>query len=255
MDATIRPENIDTSKTVRVDAATAASTAAGSGDVTIRPDAKPDTPVIDSQSADFVLKGRLYRGIKCLSDNSGEAQVFLVEGEEGQRVLKVYYPNFAINKDLMRIILNFDMEMIVKVTDFGKTYVEGKNRDYELMEYLQGGTLADYDLDGNFNQFRRIALQAAAALAYCHNNRIIHKDIKPGNYFFRDKEHQEIVLGDFGISCIMKNDERVHKTTQARTPVYAAPEMYNDVIDGEVEILTARWRLHRLSTSIRWASR
>ncbi len=187
----------------------------------------------------FMLKGRIYQSIKCLSDNSGEAQVFLVRGEEGDRVLKIYYPNFTIKRTLMRIIQNIGMEMIVKIDDFGKTYVDGKNRDYELMEYLRGGTLNHYDLDGDFNQFRRIALQAAAALAYCHNNNVIHKDIKPSNFFFRNTDHKELVLGDFGISSVLEGDEKVHRTTQARTPVYAAPEMYNDVIDGEVEITPA----------------
>ena len=188
---------------------------------------------------EFMLKGRIYQSIKCLSDNSGEAQVFLVKGEEGERVLKIYYPNFTIKKTLMRIIQNIGMEMIVKIDDYGKTYVDGKNRDYELMEYLRGGTLNHYDLDGDFNQFRRIALQAAAALAYCHNNNVIHKDIKPSNFFFRNTDHKELVLGDFGISSVLESDEKVHRTTQARTPVYAAPEMYNDVIDGEVEITPA----------------
>lgn len=153
--------------------------------------------------------------------------------------MKIYYPNFTIKKTLMRIIQNIGMEMIVKIDDYGKTYVDGKNRDYELMEYLRGGTLNHYDLDGDFNQFRRIALQAAAALAYCHNNNVIHKDIKPSNFFFRNTDHKELVLGDFGISSVLESDEKVHRTTQARTPVYAAPEMYNDVIDGEVEITPA----------------
>ncbi|MBR1548223.1 MAG: protein kinase [Prevotella sp.] len=231
MDATIRKPDIagNVTATVRVDAPQAKT------ERTVRPDSRSQEPT----STDFLLKGRMYRGIKCLSDNSGEAQVFLVEGEEGERVLKVYYPNFTIKKALMRIIQNFNMEMVVSISDYGKTYVDGKNRDYELMEYLRGGTLAEYDIDGDFNQFRRISLQAAAALAYCHNNNIIHKDIKPGNFFFRDKAHKEVVLGDFGISSVMDADERVHRTTQARTPVYAAPEMYNDVIDGEVEITPA----------------
>ncbi len=213
------------------------SKTAAQGDLTLRPTGA--TQHHTGGEMEFLLKGRLYRSIKCLSESSGEAQVFLVEGEEGERVLKIYYPNFTIKKTLMRIIQNIGMEMIVRVDDYGKTYVDGKNRDYELMEYLSGGTLNDYDLDGDFNQFRRIALQAAAALAYCHNNNIIHKDIKPGNFFFRNPDHKEVVLGDFGISSVMENDEKVHRTTQARTPVYAAPEMYNDVIDGEVEITAA----------------
>lgn len=234
MDQTIRKqENFDT--TIRVGTPQADATVGG--DVTVRP--ATSSPKEKGAGADFVLKGRVYHSIKCLSDNSGEAQVFLVESDGEELVLKIYYPNFTIKKTLMRIIQNFNFEMIVKIVDYGKTYVEGKNRDYELMEYLRGGTLGEYDLDGDFNQFRRIALQTAAALAYCHNNNIIHKDIKPGNYFFRDEVHKEIVLGDFGISSVMEGDEKVHRTTQARTPVFAAPEMYNDVIDGEVEITPA----------------
>ena len=236
MDETIRkPDNqVSITSTIRVDASPTSIT---NPSATVRPNVRDRK---QSVSIDFLLKGRAYRGIKCLSENSGEAQVYLVEDDKGNKmVLKIYYPNFTIKKTLMRIIQNFNMEMLVKIVDYGKTYVEGKSRDYELMEYLNGGTLADYDLDGDFNQFRRIALQAAAALAYCHNCNIIHKDIKPSNYFFRDKEHKEIVLGDFGISSVMDANERLHRTTQARTPVYAAPEMYNDVIDGEVEITPA----------------
>ena len=240
LDVTNRPTGpVNNEATIRVNAPQ--SQQAGAPDITVRPGAGMQQNDDDNEfrDGDFVLKGRFYRGIKCLSDNSGEAQVFLVEGDEGERVLKVYYPNFTIKKELMRIIQNFNMEMVVKITDYGKTYVEGKNRDYELMEYLRGGTLADYDLNSDYNQFRRIALQCAAALAYCHNNNIIHKDIKPGNYFFRDEAHREVVLGDFGISSIIEDEGRLHRTTQARTPVYAAPEMYNDVIDGEVEITPA----------------
>jgi len=228
MDQTIRtirtPEQ--NNSTIRV--------APAAGDKTYRPGSSES--VQSNASNDFIIKGKVYHCIKCLSDNSGEAQVFLVESDGQQLVLKIYYPNFTIKKTLLRIIQSFGMETIVKIIDYGKTYVDGKNRDYELMEYLRGGTLNDYDLDNDFNQFRRIALQAAASLAYCHNSNIIHKDIKPSNFFFRDENHQELVLGDFGISSVLDGDERVHKTTQARTPVYAAPEMYNDVIDGEVEI-------------------
>ena len=231
MDQTYRTLQQDVSTTMRV------SPGLSGGDTTIRPG--DSSKKVSGGDVEFLLKGRIYQSVKCLSDNSGEAQVFLVKGEEGERVLKIYYPNFIIKKTLMRIVQNIGMEMIVKIDDYGKTYVDGKNRDYELMEYLRGGTLNHYDLDGDFNQFRRIALQAAAALTYCHNNNIIHKDIKPGNFFFRDTNHKELVLGDFGISSVLEGDEKLHRTTQARTPVYAAPEMYNDVIDGEVEITPA----------------
>ena len=229
-DGTVRPANLD--GTVRV--TSTVSTSLGM-DGTVRADKQ--TGQQDNVNDDsFLLKGIKYRNVRCLSDNSGEAQVFLVEKDGEEYVLKIYYPNFDVNKNILQAVLNFDFEMIVRVYDYGKTYVEGKHRYYELMEYLRGGSMADYKLGGDIDKFRRIALQGAAALAYCHECNILHKDIKPSNFFFRDKEHTELVLGDFGISSMLEQDGKSHKTTQARTPIYAAPEMYSDVIDGVVEI-------------------
>src|SRR5574344_3318 len=188
---------------------------------------------------DFVLKGVVYHNEKCLSDSSGEAQVFLVSNDEGKFVLKVYYPNFAVKKQVLKIIQNVELEFITHVYDFGKTYVDGTNHDYELMEYLEGETLEEFQLNGDINRFRKIALQAAASLSILHNEGVIHKDIKPGNFFFRDKAQTQVVLGDFGISTNFTEQEMLHRTTQARTPLYAAPEMYSDVIDGEVEVTPA----------------
>lgn len=195
-----------------------------------------DVPV---SAETFFIRGEHYTKLETLSDNSGEVQVFLVEKDDRKLVLKVYYPKFKVKKKLMKLVSTINFEMIVRMHDFGKLYIDGVYRDYELMEYLEGGTLDKYKLDGDMDQFRRIALQAAAALEYCHNLNIIHKDIKPGNFFFRDAEHTQLVLGDFGISTVMKDNAVLHRTTQARTPVYASPEMYSDVIDGVVELTPA----------------
>ena len=87
MDVTNRQSGpVNTEATIRVGAPQAAQ--AGASDVTVRPGAQmQDHSDDDFRDGDFILKGRMYRGIKCLSDNSGEAQVFLVEGDEGERVL------------------------------------------------------------------------------------------------------------------------------------------------------------------------
>ena len=213
---------------------------APAGDTTMRPSEPMKSSTTTMNDSDiFILKGEKYRNLECLSDNTGEAQVFLVDKDGSEYVLKVYYPNFDVNKKLLQTIHNLDFEMIVDLIDYGKTYVEGKHRYFELMEYLKGGSLANYHLNGDLDKFRRLALQGAAALAYCHGNNILHKDIKPSNFFFRDKEHTELVLGDFGISSLLEQDGKSHRTTQARTPIYAAPEMYTDVIDGVVELTPA----------------
>ena len=206
---------------------------------TLRPEVSAVADDEELRANTFDLKGELYEKVSCLSDNSGEAQVFLVRKDEREYVLKVYYPNFSVNKKLLQVIRSFKFEMIVHLIDYGMTYVDAKHRCYELMEYLRGGTLQGYSVDNDINQFRRIALQAASALQYCHLNNILHKDIKPSNFFFRDEDHRQLVLGDFGISLLLEHDGKPYRTSQARTPIYAAPEMYSDVIDGEVEITPA----------------
>ena len=203
-------------------------------DRTLRPDgtAMPHKDGDDSQTLlTFHLKGEDYQQVKLLSDNSGEAQVFLVKHDDKEYVLKIYYPNFNVDKKLLQLIRSFQFEMIVELMDYGKTYVDGKSRYYELMEYLRGGTLRELNLKGDINLFRRIALQGAAALAYCHKNNVLHKDVKPTNLFFRDETKERLVLGDFGISAMRENESQNFRTTQARTPIYAAPEMYTGVID------------------------
>lgn len=233
---TIRPDNTLGATTLRtqVDGLTTANASTA----TIMPGANKSGNS-SAPAETFFIRGEQYTKLETLSDNSGEGQVFLVEKDEKKLVLKIYYPKFKVKKKLMKLVSTINFEMIVRTYDFGKVYVDGVYRDYELMEYLEGGTLDKYKLNGDMNQFRRIALQAAAALEYCHNMRIIHKDIKPGNFFFRDSEHTQLVLGDFGISAVMKDNEVLHRTTQARTPVYASPEMYSDVIDGVVELTPA----------------
>ena len=47
------------------------------GDRTFRPGVVESAK--SSSANDFLIKGKIYHCIKCLSDNSGEAQVFLVE--------------------------------------------------------------------------------------------------------------------------------------------------------------------------------
>ena len=52
----------------------------------------------------FVLKGQNYKRVKVLSENTGEAQVFLVEKNKQEFVLKVYYPNFDVNRKILQTV-------------------------------------------------------------------------------------------------------------------------------------------------------
>ena len=169
-DQTLRPDNESTLRPSVADPAVHSfdGTARAEGINASTDDVKDDS---------FILKGISYRRLSVLSENSGEAQVFLVEHDGKDYVLKIYYPNFDVNKKILQAVYNFGFEMIVRVYDFGKTYVDGKHRYYELMEYLRGGTLSEYRLNGDQDKFRRIALMGAAALADCDQSNLLYKAV------------------------------------------------------------------------------
>ena len=239
VDKTLRVPNIvDTDKTLRKP--TEPTKDAGDTMDKTKAITKDQVPVVDNSNSapeEFVLNGDSYKLKKIISESTGEAQIYLVENAGNDFILKLYYPQFKPKKELFEKLLSFNYPGIVKLFQFGEWQAspESNPRTFELMEYLQGGELDRVHFEKNEEKIREIAIQAAGALAYCHNNLILHKDVKPGNFFFRDKAQKQLVLGDFGIASLCDEDEMMHQTQQARTPIYAAPEMYI-TIDDNVEI-------------------
>jgi serine/threonine protein kinase len=246
-DKTLRSPAPDLDKTLRQ--------TSGDGNKTMRmslSDKKDDldkTKAINQQHSDggvvnpkgeqstYELNGKTYAFKKIISEHTGEAQIYLVEREGNAYILKLYYPQFKPRMALFEKLKSFDFPGMIKLYEYGEwtSPKTGSKRTFELMEYLEGGELDKIKFAGNADKLREIAIQAAHSLTFCHNNNIIHKDVKPGNFFFRDKKHKQLVLGDFGIASLCEEDELMHQTQQARTPIYAAPEMYI-TIDDKIEI-------------------
>lgn len=81
-----------------------------------------------------------------------------------------------------------------------KHFCVGKNMVI-IMEHCSNGTLYDYVLKNgplDSNTFKIVSKDCLRALAYCHENKIAHRDIKPTNILL-DENHL-IKLCDFGLS-------------------------------------------------------
>lgn len=74
------------------------------------------------------------------------------------------------------------------------------DQSYILMEYVNGSTLFDIDVD-NFSYKRviMIMLETAKAFKYLHDKDIVHRDAKLQNMMITRKK--EIKIIDFGLSC------------------------------------------------------
>jgi len=113
---------------------------------------------------------------------------------------------------------------IVQVLDFG---VSEDDIPFLVMEHAPNGTLLQRHPRGTQLPLATTVTyikQIAAALQHAHNQRRIHRDVKPENILIG--RNNEILLGDFGIAVVAHNthSQRTQETTG--TARYMAPEQW-----------------------------
>src|SRR5262252_9469765 len=109
---------------------------------------------------------------------------------------------------------------IVAVHDVG----EAEGRPFMVMEYIEGGTLADLLLGGRplpMTEAVGIVVQVCAALDYAHRHGVVHRDIKPRNILVGPGVTK---VTDFGTARIL-GANHTQTGTMLGTPAYMSPEM------------------------------
>ncbi|GAC1632318.1 MAG: hypothetical protein NVS4B11_33090 [Ktedonobacteraceae bacterium] len=111
---------------------------------------------------------------------------------------------------------------IVRVLDFN---VED-NRPFLVMDYAPNGSLRERHPKGTRLPSATVVSyvkQVASALQYAHDQKLIHRDVKPGNMLLG--HHNELLLSDFGIA-LASQSSRSQQTEDVviGTMSYMAPE-------------------------------
>ncbi|MEM9542315.1 MAG: AAA family ATPase, partial [Cyanobacteria bacterium P01_E01_bin.42] len=148
--------------------------------------------------------------------------------ENGESVvIKLMSSEYPSVNELVRfrnqyaIALNLDIEGIVKpyaLERYG-------NRYGLIMEDIGGISLAQRKENLSLSQFLNIAIQLAEILHQLHQNRIIHKDIKPANIIIQP-ETGRVKLIDFSISSLLPKETQSIQTPNILegTLSYLSPE-------------------------------
>ncbi|MDR1756115.1 MAG: protein kinase [Culturomica sp.] len=249
VEKTMRPAAASADKTMRPDAEKTMRPDTGK---TMRPDQQEETTkIVNQQFTDIEINKVRYEVVKTISEGTGEAQIFLVESQGRRFALKLYYVGIfpPPNHDIMEIIKkSAGTGLLVATLEHGiwTNPQTQEKRDYELMEFCAGGSLDQLKINGDEKLLSEIALRCAAALDFLHKQQVIHRDVKPANFFFRkeSRELADLALADFGISIQADKNGKLtisadmHSKQQLRTPIYTAPEYYDfsNVIDGKIQI-------------------
>jgi serine/threonine protein kinase/Tol biopolymer transport system component len=168
-----------------------------------------------------------YRLLQLLGEG-GFAEVYLGEHTYlgTHAAIKILYTRVAQDnigqfQREARMLANLIHPHIVRVLDFGVA----DRTPYLVMDYAPNGTLRTRHPKGTPLAVATVVSyvkQCAQALQYAHDQKIIHRDVKPENMLIG--RNGEILLSDFGIALVAQSSRYQSTKDMAGTITYMAPE-------------------------------
>jgi predicted ATPase/signal transduction histidine kinase len=188
--------------------------------------------------------------------SSPNSRIFLGQDETGTRiVIKLLQEENPSPERIRKFLLEFQIlkkfqhEGIVKPI----RVLEDSGKPILIMEYA-GKSLRDYAIEHSFyhEELLSISLQLAEILGEIHSQKIIHKDINPGNILY-NPETGNVKLIDFGISSILSKEKEILKNPNSieGTLAYISPEQtgrMNRIIDYRTDFYSLGITLFELFT-------
>lgn len=128
-----------------------------------------------------------------------------------------------------------------------------EGRDFLVMEYVPGGTLASRIAKGHLSIDEIVKLGAAIAdaLDSAHSSGFLHRDLKPGNVVISEHGHPKIL--DFGIALLLAASGATGRITQAGMALgslsYMSPEqLFGEANDARADIYSLGVMLYEMTT-------
>lgn len=171
----------------------------------------PSQDVIKAQLAEGTDPVTIRNSLKGYVDDMVKEVSILRDLKDHHNIVR--YEDFDVIDHFSEGIVQWDilirMELLTSLLDY-KVSLASQNRRMETEDIVELG------------------IELSDALAYCAENNIIHRDIKPGNIFIN--KIGDYKLGDFGVA---RNAEGTAATMSMKgTESYMAPEVFLDTGTG-----------------------
>ena len=149
--------------------------------------------------------------------------------------IKVLHPAFKEEPNFLsrfqreaRVVAHLDHPNIVPIYD----YSEHEGQPYLVMKYVEGQTLKAKISERPLTKEEAVEIVDAvgSALAYAHDQGVLHRDVKPSNVLL--SSDGSIYLADFGLARMAQaGASTLSKDVMLGTPQYISPEQGQGVHD------------------------
>jgi serine/threonine protein kinase len=175
----------------------------------------------------------VYRAVDTMLDRNVAIKVIQSESGNQEKFTKRFLRE-------SKTLANLSHPNIVKVLDYG----EYEGAPYLVMEFISGGALkAMIGKPIPYAEAAAMLVPMARALHYAHQQKIVHRDVKPENILINDSGQP--MLSDFGILKLVDLEESRGLTGTGKivgTPAYMSPEQIRGrEVDGRADVI--RWAL------------
>ncbi len=199
---------------------------------------------MSSHSQDHIIGQHIgnYRLLRWLGDGSF-ADVYLGEHihlktQAAIKILKVSLSGEERENFLheARTVARLDHPHIIRVLECGIN----DTIPFLIMSYASKGSLLQRYPRGTRlspNQALPYVQQAAAALHYAHQQKLIHRDVKPENMLLNS--NSQLLLSDFGLVLVCRSTTSPTTREMAGTVPYMAPEQFQ----GQVQFASDQYAL------------
>ncbi len=185
--------------------------------------------------------GVVYRGKDVRSGRDVALKTMMLARQFNANALQDAKERFMREAEILTWLHHPD---IVTIYDVGEEH----GLAYIAMEYLKGVELTEHTTPGKLlplSKTLEIMARAADALGYAHEEKIVHRDVKPGNIMY-DASDNSVKVTDFGISRLVDlNATRIGVVLG--TPLYMSPEqVMGKQIDGRSDLVSLGTTFYQL---------
>ena len=173
----------------------------------------------------------VYRAMDTMLERNVAVKMILSETDNKEKAEKLLK---RFNREA-KILASLSHPNIVKVLDYG----EYESTPYLVMEFISGGALkSKMGRPIPYAEAAALLIPIARALQHAHQQKIVHRDVKPENILINDSEQP--MLSDFGILKLVDVEESHGLTGTGKivgTPAYMSPEQIRGrEVDGRSDM-------------------